>query len=96
MYGVCVTFKLKTGRMAAFMPLMRANAQTSLAQEDGCKQFDVLSCASTPDAVFLYELYADRAAFDGHLASPHYAAFDAATADMVAQKDVQFWTEVAQ
>ena len=96
MYAVCVKFDLKDGKTAGFMPLMRDNAQASLRTEDGCLQFDVLSDPDKPDTVFLYEIYADRAAFDFHLASDHFQSFDAATADMIAAKDIQTWTEVAQ
>ena len=96
MYAVCVKFDLKDGKTAGFMPLMRDNAQASLRTEDGCLQFDVLSDPDKPDSVFLYEIYADRAAFDFHLASDHFQSFDAATADMIAAKDIQTWTEVAQ
>jgi len=96
MYAVCVTFKLKPEQMAAFMPLMHANAQTSLTDEPDCKQFDVLTSPDTPDTVFLYELYTDRAAFDAHLATPHFTDFDATVSPMIAEKSVQLWTEVAQ
>lgn len=34
-YAVCVTFTIQSGQMALFMPLMIANAQTSLADEKG-------------------------------------------------------------
>ena len=40
-----------------------------------------------PD-VLLYEIYTDRAAFDAHLASPHFLAFDTATRDIVTKKTV--------
>jgi quinol monooxygenase YgiN len=96
MYAVCVTFKLKSGQSDAFMPLMRANARTSLQHEDGCHQFDVLSDPAKPDQVFLYELYSNRAAFDAHLNSTHFKTFDAASAEMIADKDVQTWGEVTQ
>ncbi len=96
MYAVCVTFKLKEGQTTAFMPLMRENAQTSLRDETGCLQFDVLSDPSKPDGVFLYELYENRAAFDAHLQSRHFQHFDAATAGMIDSKDVQTWGEVTQ
>jgi quinol monooxygenase YgiN len=41
------------------------------------------------NAVFLYERYADRAAFDAHLASTHFRAFDAAVRGMVAAKSMR-------
>ncbi|MEL6701373.1 MAG: antibiotic biosynthesis monooxygenase, partial [Pseudomonadota bacterium] len=64
MYAVTVTFQIKPGQMAAFMPLMQANARTSLAAEPECHQFDIATDPARPDEVFLYELYTDAAAFD--------------------------------
>lgn len=96
MYAVCVMFQLKPDCMADFMPLMLENARTSLEAEPDCHQFDVATDPERPDAVFLYELYGDRAAFDVHLASDHFRAFDAASRDMIAEKTVTAWSEVAQ
>ena len=96
MYAVCVTFKLNHGQTSAFLPLMRGNARKSLTDEIGCMQFDVLTDPTNPDSVFLYELYTNRAAFDAHLTSAHFKSFDAATAAMIAHKDVQTWSEVTQ
>lgn len=87
-YVVTVTFGIKPGQMAAFMPLMRDNADTSRADEPGCLQFDVCTDAAQPDTVFLYEVYTDRAAFDAHLQARHFLTFDAAVADMIATKAV--------
>jgi quinol monooxygenase YgiN len=39
--------------------------------------------------VFLYERYGDRAAFEAHLASEHFLAFDAAVRGMIAAKSVR-------
>lgn len=95
-YAVCVTFTLHPDKMTAFMPLMIANARTSLADEMGCVQFDVLTDPDRPDEVFLYELYDDRAAFDAHLGTAHFQAFDAAVGPMIATKDVRTFTQVAR
>ena len=94
-YAVCVTFRLHEGSAEAFRPLMLENARTSLAVEPGCQRFDVLTDPGRPGEVFLYELYDDRAAFDAHLASAHFRAFDAQVAGMVAEKRVDLWSEVA-
>ncbi len=96
MYAVCVTFQLHQDSLAAFMPLMLRNAQTSLKDEVGCHRFDVLTNKDASDRVFLYELYTDRAAFDTHLAGDHFKTFDAAVAPMIAHKDIQTWDQVAQ
>ncbi|MEO1140234.1 MAG: putative quinol monooxygenase [Pseudomonadota bacterium] len=95
MFAVTVSFRIHPGQMGAFLPLMVTNARASLTEEPGCHQFDV--CADgPPDTVFLYELYTDRAAFDAHLATPHFKNFDAATANMVADKELITYSSVRQ
>ena len=70
------------------MSAIRENAAASLREEPGCHHFDVCTSPDDPTEIFLYELYDDRAAFDAHLASEHFRAFDAMTADWVADKQV--------
>ena len=89
MYAVTVTFKLKPGASAEYLPLLRANARASLAEEVGCLQFDVLTDLDFPEEVFLYEVYETETAFQVHLDSPHFKVFDAAVATMVADKSVR-------
>ena len=88
-YVVTVEFDIHPQHFAAFLPLMRENARVSREDEPGCRQFDVCTDPARPDTVFLYELYDERAAFDAHLASPHFKRFDAAVRDMVANKVVR-------
>jgi autoinducer 2-degrading protein len=92
-YAITVAFTLRPGTREAFLALVRANAASSVADEPGCHRFDVLlpSEDAGPD-VFLYEIYADRAAFDRHLVAPHFLSFDAATRPMVERKDVVAYT----
>ena len=94
MFAVTVTFRIRPGQMEAFRPLMLANAATSLAEEEGCRVFDVCTDPDRPDEVFLYELYDDAEAFAAHLRAPHFLAFDAAVATMVADKQVATYGEV--
>lgn len=95
-FVVTVTFEIAAGQMAAFLPLMQENASTSVMAEPGCLQFDVCCDPGRPDAVFLYEVYIDAAAFDAHLQAPHFKAFDAATGDMITSKTVQTFEIVAR
>ncbi|GAB5446785.1 putative quinol monooxygenase [Gymnodinialimonas sp.] len=94
MYAVVVTFTLKAGRMEIFLPPMLDNAATSLRDEDGCHRFDVCTDPERPDEVFLYELYTDRSAFDAHLQSSHFLAFDAIAGPMVASKSIVTYAQV--
>lgn len=95
MYAVVVTFQVEPAQMDSFLPLMTRNAATSLAREPGCLRFDVCTDPDRAGEVFLYELYANRAAFDAHLASDHFKAFDGQVAPMIAAKDVRTYTQVA-
>ena len=94
MYVVAVEFEIHEAQRGAFMPLMRENAHLSRTTEPGCRQFDVCVDPKRPAFVFLYELYDDRAAFDAHLASEHFKKFDAATAAMIASRQVRLLDRV--
>lgn len=84
-YAVCVTFELAPEHAEAFHERVAAQARASLA-EPGCRVFDAWTDAARPGTVFLYEIYSDRAAFDAHLATPHFLAFDRETAPWVRAK----------
>lgn len=88
MYAVTVTFKIKSAHWNQFLPLMRENAQTSIRDEAACHRFDVCTDPARESEVFLYELYDDAGAFQHHLNTDHFRAFDAAVADMIDSKTV--------
>jgi len=94
MYAVVVTFTLKPGMMAAFLPLMQENATKSRETEAGCQQFDVCTDPDRPDEVFLYERYDDRAAFEAHLQTAHFKSFGPKIEDMIAAKDIRTYAQV--
>ncbi len=87
-FVVMVDFTVKPGSMAAFRALVDANARASCRDEAGCRRFDVLVPKDEEDRVVLYEIYEDRAAFDAHLATAHYAAFNRDSAGHVTAKRV--------
>ncbi len=91
MYVVTVEFTIDPARWDDFLPLMLENAARSRDDEPGCRRFDVCTDAERPGQVFLYELYDDAAAFDAHLAAPHYLSFAAATAAMVTKRAIGRW-----
>ena len=92
-YVVTVEFVLHSAAiMAEFRALIDDNARQSCAGEPGCRRFDVLAPKGRADAVFLYEIYDSRAAFEDHLMAAHYHLFDKASAAMVLRKVVQEFT----
>ena len=94
MFAVAVTFQIHPEQVEAFLAPMMANAATSKTEEEGCLRFDVCTDAARPGEVFLYEIYTDRTAFDAHLQTPHFKAFDAVVAPMIASKTIQTYTQV--
>ena len=77
------------GKAAAFLAALGENAATSLRDEPDCLRFDVCRDPDDPAAFFLYEVYTDPAAFDVHLAAPHFAAFSKLVADWTVEKSVK-------
>lgn len=93
-FVVTVVFRLKPGAGDAFSALIRENARASLADEPGCRQFDVVSPSGQPDTIFLYEIYDSPEAFEAHKAMPHFLSFDRDSAAHVAEKTVMTGTRL--
>ncbi|MBV8564547.1 MAG: antibiotic biosynthesis monooxygenase [Methylobacteriaceae bacterium] len=91
-FVVTVEFRLKTGAAEAFAKLIIENARRSLADEKGCRQFDVVVPAAEPDRVFLYEVYDDAEAFEAHKRTAHFLAFDQASAGLVIDRAIMLGT----
>ncbi|MFT6656980.1 putative quinol monooxygenase [Maritalea sp.] len=94
MYAVIVQFDILPDHFERFLPLMQQNARASVSLEPGCKQFDVLTDPSRPNEVALYEIYDSAAAFQAHLKSSHFLAFDRQIFDMVFGKSVKTYEQV--
>jgi quinol monooxygenase YgiN len=88
---VVVQFLVKPGHTAAFLARVRQQAQDSLALEAACRVFDVAVDPADCARVLLYEIYDHRDAFDNHLRSAHFRAFDAEVAGWVESKVVEHW-----
>ena len=88
-FVIVVEFQIRSGKMAAFRRLMDANARASCRDEPGCRRFDVLTSEKDPDHILLYEIYDDRAAFEAHVRTPHFAVFNTESAPLVADKVVR-------
>lgn len=89
-FVILARFRVAPGQKRAFLELIGRNAAASVADEPGCRRFDVLTDATGEgDEVVLYEIYDSPAAFDAHLASPHFVAFRAATAGIVLSSSIE-------
>jgi len=93
-YVVTVEFMPKAEYQGAFKEALLVNARASREREPGCRQFDVVEDPKDPAALFLYEVYDDASAFDAHVASAHFRAFDRQVRDWVASKTVRILTRI--
>jgi autoinducer 2-degrading protein len=91
MLAVTVRFDVTPGREDAFLARVRQQAADSLAREPACSRFDVCTPQAGAAQVFLYEIYDDAAAFDVHLNSAHFLAFNAETEGWTTSKTVERW-----
>ena len=90
---VIVFFQVRPESRDAFRQAVLANAAASLRDEPGCVTFDV--CEDAGGEFFLYELYTSAKAFEEHLATAHFKAFDAQCRDWVVSKRVQRYERLA-
>ncbi|ODN69536.1 putative quinol monooxygenase [Methylobrevis pamukkalensis] len=85
-FVVIAEFRVKPGSMDAFLAAALDDARHSVADEPGCRQFDVIVPEGDGDAVVFYEVYDSRAAFDAHLETPHLDRFRAAFPALITEE----------
>ncbi|SFS18622.1 Quinol monooxygenase YgiN [Granulicella pectinivorans] len=74
-FVVIAEFAVVPEHKQEFLDVCVYDHERSTADEPGCRQFDVIVSDEAPDAVILYEVYDDKAAFDAHLKTPHFEVF---------------------
>lgn len=95
MFVVTVDFEVKPEHAAQFREAIIAQARNSLEREVQCTRFDVGVDGENAARFFLFELYADQAAFQSHLSTEHYHRFDRKVRDWVLTKTVRNWTLIS-
>jgi (4S)-4-hydroxy-5-phosphonooxypentane-2,3-dione isomerase len=85
-YVVTVDFATAPENFEHFKQILDDNAKASVADEPGCRQFDVYEIATSPNHLFLYEVYDDEAAFQQHLNAPHFKKFSEAITTLVTSR----------
>ena len=84
MLVIHVHVRVKPESVEPFLAETRRNAAASL-EEPGVRRFDVLQEEGVPEHVVLTEVYVDQVAVDAHKQSAHYARWQDAVAEMLAQ-----------
>jgi quinol monooxygenase YgiN len=87
-YVVVVEFRVKEEQASEFTRLLLENAEASRSLEPGCLIFDVCRWPDDHGRFLLYEIYTEKAAFQEHLESSHFKAFDEAVRSWVVEKKV--------
>jgi len=83
---IVASFKVKPDCVDAFIAAAKADAESSVANEKGCHQFDVNVDPENPTHFTFYEVYDDQAAIDSHRAAPHFKTFFDAIQDLIADR----------
>jgi len=81
-----VTITLKPGTRDKFVEVVKGHRGRVLDREPGCHRFDVLIPEENEDEICLYEVYADKAAFDLHVGTEYMATYREQTADMTVDR----------
>jgi quinol monooxygenase YgiN len=77
-YVILAPIQIKDGHRDGFVAAMVEDARDSVAKEPGCVRFDVIQDAGDPNRIWVYEVYADEAAFEAHMQTAHFAKWKAA------------------
>ena len=67
----------------AYIALLREEIEASIRLEPGVLTLDAVALKDAPNRIRLMEIYADQAAYEAHLTSPHFIRYKTATAKMV-------------
>jgi len=87
---VLVSLEAKPGGEHQLGQMLKLQAAKSLADEPGCRQFDVLAYKDESEHFLLYEVYESEQAFSEHLAMSHTISFLHDVKPLVYQKNEKY------
>ena len=71
------------GQIEAYRAILGEEIRASVALEPGVIMLNAVVATDAPDSVRILEVYADQAAYEAHLKTPHFLKYKAETAHMV-------------
>ncbi len=95
MFVVYVIFDVEPESVDRFRRAVLAQAHASLNEEPDCLRFDVAEDEAASRFV-LWEIYASKDAFDAHLETQHFAAFDRIVAPWIRTKTVETFSLISE
>ena len=72
---VVATLRAAKGKADELASVLAEQVGVIRKTEPGCLVYRLHRCTKDPEAFLFYEVYADKAAFDVHRASPHLAVY---------------------
>lgn len=84
--ALVVEIRTQPGQRDAFLARLRQHRAKVLANEPGCRGFEILLAEEEPDSLVLYEAYQDEQALEEHDAAPYFLAYREDTAAMIASR----------
>jgi quinol monooxygenase YgiN len=75
--------EIDPNQIAAYKALVTEEVEASVRTEPGVLLLYALSIKGSPDKVRVIEAYADQAAYEAHLTTPHFLKYKMHTAGMV-------------
>jgi quinol monooxygenase YgiN len=84
--ALVVEIRTQPGQRDAFLARLRQHRAKVLANEPGCRGFEILLAEEEPDSLVLYEAYQDEQALEDHDAAPYFQAYREDTAAMIASR----------
>jgi autoinducer 2-degrading protein len=80
-----VEIEVKPEEMDKFLVALKENAAATI-KEPGCRRYDFMRLASTPNQIWIYEVYENAAAVEAHRATEHFKTYVTATRDLVVKR----------
>ena len=81
-------------QMSKFVEAIKENGANAV-KEPGCREFNITVLANRPNHVFLYEVYDNEAALNTHRQTEHFKKYQAAPANMIADRNVRAMSLIA-
>jgi quinol monooxygenase YgiN len=75
--------EIDPAQLAPYLAALREEVETSIRVEPGVLTLYSVQLKGEPSRVRLFEMYADSAAYEAHIASPHFQKYKTGTAAMV-------------
>ena len=75
--------EIDPARRDAYLAMLKEEIEASIRLEPGVLMLHATSPKNAPHRIELLEVYASQAAYEAHIASPHFLKYKAGTLDMV-------------